>query len=32
MEEAPGLGVRHRLPPLMLCATPFIPAAAVSTD
>ena len=31
MEEAPGLGVRRRSP-LMLCATPFIPAAAVSTN
>jgi cytochrome P450 len=27
MEEAPGLGVRRRSP-LMLCATPFVPAAA----
>ncbi|KAF8775692.1 hypothetical protein HU200_004474 [Digitaria exilis] len=26
MEEAPGLGVRRRSP-LMLCATPFVPAA-----
>ncbi|CAN6299005.1 unnamed protein product [Urochloa humidicola] len=31
MEEAPGLGVRRRSP-LMLCATPFVPAAAASTD
>ncbi|KAG8098101.1 hypothetical protein GUJ93_ZPchr0013g36103 [Zizania palustris] len=31
MEEAPGLGVRRRSP-LLLCATPFIPAAAASTD
>ncbi|KAL5208972.1 hypothetical protein ABZP36_004595 [Zizania latifolia] len=30
MEEAPGLGVRRRSP-LLLCATPFVPAAA-STD
>ncbi|KAG8049542.1 hypothetical protein GUJ93_ZPchr0009g805 [Zizania palustris] len=29
MEEAPGLGVRRRLP-LMLCATPFVPAVVVS--
>ncbi|KAL5210613.1 hypothetical protein ABZP36_006236 [Zizania latifolia] len=27
MEEAPGLGVRRRSP-LLLCATPFVPAAA----
>lgn len=26
MEEAPGLGVRRRSP-LLLCATPFVPAA-----
>ena len=31
MEEAPGLGVRRRSP-LMLCATPFVPVAAVSAD
>ncbi|EEE59903.1 hypothetical protein OsJ_12516 [Oryza sativa Japonica Group] len=30
MEEAPGLGVRRRSP-LLLCATPFVPAA-VSAD
>ncbi|KAF8675470.1 hypothetical protein HU200_047842 [Digitaria exilis] len=31
MEEAPGLGVRRRSP-LMVCATPFVPAALACSD